>query len=444
MQNYRKLKTLGRGLHGEVWLVEREEGAFFAMKRIRAESQSQLREVELLQKLQHEHIVQYFESFEEEGVVCIVMEYLEGGDLGNKIKTARETNFAFSESQVLKWLSQLLVALQYIHSQKVIHRDLKTHNIFLTEDENLQIGDFGLSRILNFSDELASSCVGTPYYLAPEICRGEGYDSKADLWSLGCILYELCQLKRPFEGENLAAIVNSILNREATPLPETYSEELRNLIFSLLKKDKSERPCLQELLEGPLLQPFLTDNSRKLRKPYQREISINIPTQTYFPPKSESKHPSSAPSAPKTSSFEDMANVTTAKNFPATSEPTKAEANTARACQRHFTFCESLLKQCPNSPNRPLLMCDFLKRKLGEDVYERVKRVLQNTKDPAKLLKQEPWIISDICGEENLSIIDVGIAFQAFNAETNVPYPPTSTHKLQPTRAFPILRKPSS
>ena len=94
------------------------------------------------------------------------------------------------------------------------------------------------------------------------------------------------------------------------------------------------------------------------------------------------------------------------------------------------------MKMCPASPNRPMLMCDFLMKKLGLDLFERVKRVLNNTKDTARLLREEPWIISDICGEENLSIIDVGIAFNAFCAGGQVPFPPTSTHRAQSRRHF--------
>ena len=92
----------------------------------------------------------------------------------------------------------------------------------------------------------------------------------------------------------------------------------------------------------------------------------------------------------------------------------KKECNTTRT-RGHFTFNESLLKDCPKSPIRPILMRDFLKKKLGLEVFERVERIFANTKDPAKLLREEPWMISDICGEEQLGVVDVGIAFDVFN-----------------------------
>jgi hypothetical protein len=214
----------------------------------------------------------------------------------------------------------------------------------------------------------------------------------------------------------------------------------------MLNKNPAERPSINTILKKihlsirqeerkEILRPTELDVPRSsLRKSYQKQISINIPTPTQT--RRNIIHPSSAPS--KSIKPIPLDIVGTRKNISIIS-PTREGAITQKASSRHFSFSESLLKMCPTSPNRPMLMCDFLIKKLGPDLFDRVKRVLSNTKDPARLLREEPWIISDICGEENLSIIDVGIAFNAFSAGGQVPFPPTSTHRAQNRRAFSSL-----
>jgi hypothetical protein len=148
---------------------------------------------------------------------------------------------------------------------------------------------------------------------------------------------------------------------------------------------------------------------------------INIPTPTH------TDHPYSAkgPVKPCTPMISDLK---TTPHIEQVGNLKQETASTVKSSNRHFTFSESLLKKCPNSPIRPMLIGDFIRLKLGDETFNRVKNVINNAKDPAKLLQEEPWIIIDLCGEQNLSIIDVGIAYNAFNAN-KVTYPPTSTHK---------------
>jgi NIMA (never in mitosis gene a)-related kinase len=102
----------------------------------------------------------------------------------------------------------LVLALKHIHEHKILHRDLKSQNIFLTADnEIVKLGDFGISKVLESTHEFAKTALGTPYYLSPEVCLGHRYDYKSDAWMLGCILYELCTLRRPFEGDSLNVIL---------------------------------------------------------------------------------------------------------------------------------------------------------------------------------------------------------------------------------------------
>jgi NIMA (never in mitosis gene a)-related kinase len=472
-------------------LVERlEDGALLAMKRVliddqAVESAALNREVEVLAKLKHQNIVHYYESFVSGKYLCIVMDYCAYGDLSQKIKAAQKSGTHFSEGQIWDWLAQLCRALDHIHSNRVIHRDLKTQNVFVSASQELKIGDFGISRVLLHSDELARTSIGTPYYLAPEICHGRPYDNKADLWSLGCILYELCCLKRPYEADSLIALLHRISTCEYEQIPEQYSPELASMVALLLKKNPEDRPALSWILQelGPSIGDHapsgicLTDLEERPRKAYQKEMLINIPSPIS---QSQRKHPGSAPACVMPSSlvpsnnpslqlkpqlpitapstplitgitgcaacvtsdlpFDEGCSETTSNSNVGVEKQCSYESVPTQRTRHHFTFSESLLKQCPNSPNRPFLMGDFLKKKLGTQVFETIKRILQSVPCPAKLLREEPWIISDICGQENLSIIDVGIAFDAFSDRV-VPYPPTSTHKSSVIRVFPMVRR---
>ena len=97
----------------------------------------------------------------------------------------------FTEDEILNWFIQIAISLEYIHGRKVIHRDIKTSNIFLTGNGTVKLGDFGISRVLENTNEAAMTVVGTPYYMSPEVCESKPYTFKSDVWALGCVLYEL-------------------------------------------------------------------------------------------------------------------------------------------------------------------------------------------------------------------------------------------------------------
>ena len=420
MNKYQKVSVLGKGRYGEVCLVEDEMGQLYAMKKISYESTDKIpSEAEVLQSLDHAYIVRYHDSFISEGFLYIITDYSEGGDLAGRIRNARDQKFHFSEKQIWKWFGQLVEALAYMHLKHIIHRDLKPSNIFLTKDGALQVGDFGFSKILDHSEEMTSSQVGTPYYLAPEICNNSLYDTKADAWSLGCIIYELATLTRLFEADSLSGVMMSILSKPIEQITRV-SSQMNSVIARLLERDPAARLSILDLSQEPEFISLAAPPIRKTRRD-TREIMINIPTPTHV------DHPYSAkgpvkPCTPMISDLKTTPHIEQAANM-------KPEtASTVKSSNRHFTFSESLLKKCPNSPSRPMLIGDFIRLKLGDETFNRVKNVINNAKDPAKLLQEEPWIIIDLCGEQNLSIIDVGIAYNAFNAN-KVLYPPTSTHK---------------
>merc|ERR1719262_1494558 len=150
----------------------------------------------------------------------------------------------------MNYFVQILQALQYIHQQRILHRDLKTSNLFLTKQKSIvKLGDFGISRVLEGSIEAAITVVGTPYYMSPEVCENKPYTFKSDVWSLGCVLYELCMLKHAFSADNLLGLVYKIVSDKYEPIPKRYSPSLNSLIRNMLEKNADRRPSVSDLLE---------------------------------------------------------------------------------------------------------------------------------------------------------------------------------------------------
>jgi NIMA (never in mitosis gene a)-related kinase len=122
------------------------------------------------------------------------------------------------------------MALLYIHEKRILHRDIKTQNIFLSSNGTIKLGDFGISKVLENSVSSAKTVVGTPYYLSPEACENQPYNSKSDIWALGCVLYELCTLKHAFDANNLLGIVYKIVKGGYEPIPDIYSKDMELLV----------------------------------------------------------------------------------------------------------------------------------------------------------------------------------------------------------------------
>lgn len=221
-------------------------------------------EVFLLQTLSHPYIVAYRDSFLVEGAntLVIVMEYCNGGDVRQSIKAKGKSGEHFPEEHIMTWFVQLCLALQYIHSEKVLHRDLKTSNIFLTDNgATIKLGDFGISRVLEGTTEAAVTIVGTPYYMSPEVCRSEPYNWKSDIWALGCVLYELCMLKHAFESSSLLGLVYKIVSDHYDPIPSFYTPQLDDLIHHLLAKSAEARPSINEVFGNPYVKAYLAQQA---------------------------------------------------------------------------------------------------------------------------------------------------------------------------------------
>uniref|UniRef100_A0A8B9L9W0 non-specific serine/threonine protein kinase n=1 Tax=Astyanax mexicanus TaxID=7994 RepID=A0A8B9L9W0_ASTMX len=258
MDKYEKVKKIGEGSFGKAILVRsKEDGHQYVIKEIgisrmsNKERQESRKEVAVLANMSHPNIVQYKESFEEGGCLYIVMDYCEGGDLFKKINNQK--GVLFTEEQILDWFVQICLALKHVHDRKILHRDIKSQNIFLTKDGTIQLGDFGIARVLNSTVELARTCIGTPYYLSPEICENKPYNNKSDIWALGCVLYEMCTLKHAFEAGNMKNLVLKIIRGSYPPVSMHYSQDLRSLLGLLFKRNPRERPSVCTILDKPFL-----------------------------------------------------------------------------------------------------------------------------------------------------------------------------------------------
>ncbi|XP_045319394.1 serine/threonine-protein kinase Nek1 isoform X13 [Leopardus geoffroyi] len=254
MEKYIRLQKIGEGSFGKAILVKStEDDRQYVIKEINIsrmsnkEREESRREVAVLANMKHPNIVQYRESFEENGSLYIVMDYCEGGDLFKRINAQK--GILFQEDQILDWFVQICLALKHVHDRKILHRDIKSQNIFLTKDGTIQLGDFGIARVLNSTVELARTCIGTPYYLSPEICENKPYNNKSDIWALGCVLYEMCTLKHAFEAGSMKNLVLKIISGSFPPVSLHYSYDLRNLLSQLFKRNPRDRPSVNSILE---------------------------------------------------------------------------------------------------------------------------------------------------------------------------------------------------
>eukprot|EP00826_Nyctotherus_ovalis_P064629 TRINITY_DN9485_c0_g2_i4.p1 TRINITY_DN9485_c0_g2~~TRINITY_DN9485_c0_g2_i4.p1 ORF type:complete len:610 (+),score=143.00 TRINITY_DN9485_c0_g2_i4:73-1902(+) len=216
------------------------------------QKQEALNEAKILQSLNSPYIVGYYDSFIDEEKLCIIMEYCENGDLGQFLK-ARNKQYV-EENIVLKYFIEACLALLYLHGKKILHRDIKTMNMFLTKDFHVKLGDLGVAKVLSQTSSFAHTIVGTPYYLSPEVCQELPYNTKSDIWSLGCALYEMCALKHPFEAKNQIALIMKIAKSSYEPLPGVYSREVSEIVAKCLQKNYKKRPRVNDILALPFIQ----------------------------------------------------------------------------------------------------------------------------------------------------------------------------------------------
>ncbi|XP_074601814.1 nimA-like kinase isoform X2 [Brevipalpus obovatus] len=249
--DYEKVRVVGKGAFGIAILYRRlTDGYLVVIKEVdvtfmnASERKLAINEVKVLSSLKHPNIVTFFNNYEWNGKLFIEMEYCSGGTLQDFLAQLCKL---LKEIEILTIFGQIISAIVYIHDQNILHRDLKTANIFMTRENVFKIGDFGISKDLNTHRVGASTVVGTPHYISPEMCEGKTYDKKTDIWALGCILHETACLQKTFEGENLPALINKIIKGKYSPVNRKYSGRFQKLIDDMLQKDPCLRPHAHEI-----------------------------------------------------------------------------------------------------------------------------------------------------------------------------------------------------
>ena len=276
---YKLVKLLGEGSFGKAYLAKSDnDDKDYVIKQVVMEDMTDqekretFNEAIILKKLDHPNIIKFKEVFRQrkpKDILNIVTEFADGGDLGQKIEQQKKK--PFSESQILDYITQICLALQHVHKKKIIHRDLKSGNVFLMKSGIVKLGDFGIAKGLKNTWEKAKTTVGTPYYLSPEIINKQPYDSKCDIWALGVLLYELMTFKMPFNAVSLPLLSIKINKGTYHNPPSTYSSELRDLLKKCLTVKAENRPSIDDILKLPLIKDRINNFLKEVQ--YDQDLS---------------------------------------------------------------------------------------------------------------------------------------------------------------------------
>ena len=260
LNDFEIIKQIGTGAFSTVSLVKRkQDDTIYALKRVELskmlpnEKDNSLNEIRLLASVNHRNIISYKESFYEESTntLNLILEYADAGDLQSKIIAHKNAGKYFNEKTIWSIFIQMVNGIKELHDRNIIHRDLKSANIFLMKNGICKLGDLNVSKVANSG--LLKTQTGTPYFASPEVWSGKPYGLKSDIWSLGCILYQIATLKMPFQGNNFKEVYNNISKCKYQPLPSVYSKELDLIIKKLLQIDPEKRPNCQQILKDPIV-----------------------------------------------------------------------------------------------------------------------------------------------------------------------------------------------
>ncbi|XP_067299091.1 serine/threonine-protein kinase Nek1-like [Pseudorasbora parva] len=229
-------------------MVKNESGDQFVIKKLKADQDDISN---FIQQLNHPHIVGHKEIIRDGDCLYLVLEHCEGGDLSQKIKHKMEGTLTFSETEIVDWTVKICKALKHLHDQKILHKHLQPKSIFFTACGAVRLGEFG--EINEWSTDAITAETEALSYTAPENLRGKPYDEKSEIWSLGCVIYEMCMLKRAFTGESTVEIISQILTGSYEALPETFSEDLHQLVKDTLQIDPATRPSVSEISMRPFI-----------------------------------------------------------------------------------------------------------------------------------------------------------------------------------------------
>ena len=261
MENFKIIDKIGEGAYSTVYTVKRiEDGNLYALKKVKIQSlsekekQNALNEVRILASVNSPFVISYKESFidETDKTLCIIMEYADEGDLFQKITLYKKLHTSFEENDVWKIFIQITKGLHDLHEYNILHRDLKSANVFLFRDGTAKLGDLNVSKI-SFRG-LGCTQTGTPYYASPEVWKDNPYNLKSDIWSLGCLCYELLMLKTPFRAESMEALYRKVMKGKYPEINKKYSKKFDYVISYMLQLKPENRPNTKQILNIPEIQ----------------------------------------------------------------------------------------------------------------------------------------------------------------------------------------------
>ena len=271
-KDFQILSKLGEGAYSIVFKARREsDNQIYALKKVKMDSltekerENALNEVRILASISDPFIIGYKEAFfdEDSNNLCIIMEYAEQGDLQKRLKEYQSSKKNIPEKEIWKCLIYVSKALHTLHSLQILHRDLKSANVFIANDGFLKLGDLNVSKIA--TQGLVYTQTGTPYYASPEVWRDEPYDIKSDIWSLGCVLYEMAALKPPFQASDMSLLYKKVQKGTIERIPQCYSNDLFNIICNCLKVNPIDRPFAFQILKNPNVMSYIkNDEAYKL------------------------------------------------------------------------------------------------------------------------------------------------------------------------------------
>ena len=313
LDHFEILSKLGDGAYSIVYKVRRiSDGAIYALKKVRMqnlnkkERKNALNEVRILASIHHPNIISYKEAFFDEAEnLCLVMEYADSGDLYQRIVKYQKRNRLLSEEFIWRVFTQITSGLKALHDLDILHRDMKSANVFLNSDGSVKLGDMNVSKVAK--NGLLYTQTGTPYYASPEVWQDKPYNIKSDIWSLGCVLYEAATLKPPFRADDMQGLFDAVVKGEFVGIPHHFSKDLRYVIKKLLQNDPGKRPNCDQILGmqavkrhieavGESFEPSVLIDEIKFAKD-QKSMSDGLPRPNY-----SARHKSEVPALTKSPS----------------------------------------------------------------------------------------------------------------------------------------------
>ena len=248
MNDFQIISKLGEGTYSTVFKVKRNiDNQIYALKKVKLlnlsekEKENSLNEVRILASVKSNFVVSYKEAFfdEKDNTLCIVMEFADRGDLYQKIVQHKKSAQFFEESDIWQIFIQLVKGLKALHDLKILHRDMKSANVFLFSNGSAKLGDLNVSKVARRG--LGYTQTGTPYYASPEVWKDKPYDNKSDVWSLGCVLYEMITLRPPFRAQDMEGLFKKVCKGQYNMIPDRFSDDLFTIVQFLLQANPATR-----------------------------------------------------------------------------------------------------------------------------------------------------------------------------------------------------------